>query len=550
MKQPAKTIIASADQGREELTPSGYFAADRDEEGAGFGEYLEAFLRYKWLILATIVVGFGIGYWNYFLAKPRYQAVAFIQVEQRSSGYTGSILESMSQLQPVFSGYFNLSAESAIMKSRVLLRTVVSELNLDILAVPTYYPVIGEAIARRYHGDAGVAKPWFGKETYAWGGERITVDSFDVPERLIGKSFRLVAEAEGHFRLLQGDDEILKGRVGERAEGSLGAEPISIFVSYLKARPGTGFTVARRPERDVIDGLRGGFSVKQDPPGSGILDARFRAGDPVLAADILNAIARVYQRYNLENRSEQAEKTLDYLERQLPTLKERLDAAEDAYNTFRLEQGSIDIGHETKNVLNGVVDIDAKLFGLYQQREELRQRYTDSHYRVQSLDRTVAQLTAKRNELEQEMSALPTIQQTAANLQRDVDLNTRIYRDLINTIQQLRIAKAGTVGNVKIIDEALPPKSPFAPEKLKILATYTGGGLALGLGLAFLLFKLRSVVETAEEIERSLGLPVYGTIPHCRQQKAFAKSMDRLKVNQSRVSRYLYRRSDRRKTTR
>ena len=537
MPQPVKMTTASTNQGREDPGPSGYYPSDRDEEGVGLVEYLEAFLRYKWLILVAIVLGFGVGYKNYFLAKPRYAAVALIQIEQRSSGYTGSILESMSQFQPIFSGYSDLSAESATMKSRTLLRTVVDELNLDILALPTYYPVIGEAIARRYRSEAGVAKPWFGQDAYAWGGEEILVDSFDVPDRWNGASFRLVTEDEGRFRLYRGDDEILNGKVGERAEGSLDAEPISIFVSYLKARPGTGFTVARLSERNVVDGLQARFSVKQDPPGSGILETRFSAGDPVIAAETLNAIIRAYQRQNLETKSEQAAKTLDYLERQLPTLKDRLDAAEEAYNSFRLEQGSIDIQHETKNVLNGIVDIDAKLFGLSQERAELRQMYTEAHPRVQAMDRTIAQLTAKQDELEQKMGTLPTTQQIALSLSRDVDLNTRIYRDLINTIQQLRIAKAGTVGNVKIVDEALPPKSAFAPEKMKILATYTGAGLALGLGLAFLLFKLRSVVETAEEIERSLGLPVYGTIPHCSQQKAFVKTLDRLKGRRSRISR-------------
>jgi tyrosine-protein kinase Etk/Wzc len=541
MQQPVKTTIASTEHGREEPGTSGHFSSDREEDGAGLGEFLEAFLKYKWLILAAIVLGFGVGYSNYFVAKPRYEAVALIQIEQRSSGYTGSVLESISQFQPIFSNYSDLSAESATMKSRSLLSKVVDELNLDILAIPTYYPVIGEAIARRYRSDAGVAKPWFGQDAYAWGGEQIAVDSFDVPDRWHGTSFRLVAEAEGGFRIYRGDDEILNGKVGERAAGSLDAEPISIFVSYLKARPGTGFTVARRIERNVVDGLQAGFSVKQDPPGSGILNARFSAGDPVLAAETLNAIIRAYQRQNLETKSEQAAKTLDYLERQLPTLKERLDAAEEAYNSFRLEQGSIDIQQETKNVLNGIVDIDTKLFGLSQQREELRQIYTEAHPRVQAMDRTVAQLTVKRAELEQKMGTLPTTQQIALSLSRDVDLNTRIYRDLINTIQQLRIAKAGTVGNVKIVDEALPPKSAFEPQKRKLLAGYTAGGLMLGLGLAFLLFKLRNVVETAEEIERSLGLPVYGTIAHCRQQKAFAKALDRLKGNQSRISRYLSR---------
>jgi tyrosine-protein kinase Etk/Wzc len=188
-----------------------------------------------------------------------------------------------------------------------------------------------------------------------------------------------------------------------------------------------------------------------------------------------------------------------------------------------LEQGSLDVDRETQNVLNSIVNIETSLGSIAQEREQLRQLYTPEHPKVKALDRTSARLTEQLKETEARMKTLPATQQTVLSLSRDVEVNNRLYSELLNSIQELRLAKAGTVGNVQIIDEALPPGEPYAPNRNKILGVYTGGGLLLGLGMVFALVQLRSGVDSPEEIERHLGLPVYGSIPHSDQQQKVTK---------------------------
>ena len=59
---------------------------------------------------------------------------------------------------------------------------------------------------------------------------------------------------------------------------------------------------------------------------------------------------------------------------------------------------------------------------------------------------------------------LPDTEQTALRLLRDVRVNTELYTNLLNSAQQLRIAKAGQIGNVRVVDFAEARRRPRASE--------------------------------------------------------------------------------------
>jgi tyrosine-protein kinase Etk/Wzc len=79
-------------------------------------------------------------------------------------------------------------------------------------------------------------------------------------------------------------------------------------------------------------------------------------------------------------------------------------------------------------------------------------------------------------------------------------------------MQELSVLKAGTVGNVRVLDKAQSYSGPIKPKKplIVVLATLLGGMLAV----AFVLLReaFHKGVETPDEIE-ALGLPVYASIP-------------------------------------
>ncbi len=66
-----------------------------------------------------------------------------------------------------------------------------------------------------------------------------------------------------------------------------------------------------------------------------------------------------------------------------------MEAAELALNSYRLEKGSIDLPLETQTVLQTIVSIESQINQLRQEREKIRQAFTEVHPTVVALDRQI-----------------------------------------------------------------------------------------------------------------------------------------------------------------
>ena len=89
---------------------------------------------------------------------------------------------------------------------------------------------------------------------------------------------------------------------------------------------------------------------------------------------------------------------------------------------------------------------------------------------------------------------------------------------MLNSFQQLRLVKEGKVGNVRIVDVAVMPERPVKPQRALVVALSAVLGLLAGLGLAFVRNSMRPGIKNAEELEHHLGLHVFATVPHSKEQ--------------------------------
>jgi len=489
--------------------PMHQIAPEDDDEGLALGEIIAVLMDYRWLIAAISLMALLLGLVWVFASQPVYRADGLLQVEEKSSG-----MGSLKALQPLLGDDTTVSAELEILSSRMVLGRVVNKLKLDLVAVPRTLPLIGGAIARRYQGDEPNS-PWLGLTSFAWGGERIQVDSFDVPAAALDDRHTLIATAGGGFELFDEDEQlVLKGTVGKRS----GDRGYSIFVADLQARPGTQFRLIKRSAEATIDDLRRNYSVKERGKKSGVLELSLIGQDPQQIGVILDDILNTYVRQNVERRSAEAEKTLKFLETQLPALKTQVDSAEAAYNNYRQSRGSLDLSLETQGILKSLVEVENAAVLLKQERDELRQNFTPEHPRIQAMDNKLQRLNERRKQFEAEVSRLPDTQQTVLRLARDVEVSTKLYTELLNTAQQLRVSKAGTVGDVRVIDMAAVARKPVGAGAVAILAIALLLGFLFSLVVIWLLRSLRVVVEDPEIIEAQLGLPVYATVPHSKAE--------------------------------
>lgn len=504
----------------EKLKPAallGQQVADSDEGGEGLavGEIVAVIMEHRWLIAVITAVFLVLGLAWTFVSRPVYKADGLVQVEEKGGGGMAMLKD----LQPLLGDNTTVAAEQEILTSRMVLGRVIEKLKLDIDVRPKTFPLIGGAVARRYKGDVP-NEPLLGLSSYAWGGDLAQVDALKVPRDAFDKPLTLVAGESGSFALFDQDgEEVLKGRLGERAVSGR----YEIFIARLVARPGTRFVVAKLSQEMAIKTLREKLAVKERGKKSGILEVSLTGNDIDKVVVVLDDILNTYVRQNVDQRSAEAEKTLKFLETQLPALKKEMDSAEAAYNNYRQARGSLDLNIETQSVLQSLVEVDNQIVALKQERDELRQSFTTEHPRVQAVDQRLDRLRERRRQFDADVNKLPDTQQKVLQLARDVEVTTTLYTNLVNTSQQLKVSKAGTVGDVRIVDSAAAASEPIGLKRPAVLIASMLLGFIVSLFVVWVKRSLRVVVEDPETIEAKLGLPVYATIPHSNDEVSISR---------------------------
>ena len=120
-------------------------------------------------------------------------------------------------------------------------------------------------------------------------------------------------------------------------------------------------------------------------------------------------------------------------------------------------------------------------------------------------------LAAVVAELSNSISDLPEMEFQLVSLERNRTVNENIYILLRTRFEEVRIAEVGQMGNVTIVDTALPG-GMIRPTTRRNLIMGILVGLAAGVGVVFLLNQIDSTVRSPEHLEK-FGIPLVGVIP-------------------------------------
>jgi tyrosine-protein kinase Etk/Wzc len=490
-----------------------------DDNEIDLAGYLDILFDNRWLIASIMLVVTLLGVANAFMTRPVYQAKMLIQVED-SPGSAKSIFGEM----PMFDSKAATSAEIEIIRSRMIVARAVDNLQLYISASPIYFPVIGAWLAGR---NKELSEPGLlGYGGYVWGAEKINVTFFNVPEALEGAQFVLTAGVDGNYKLTQEQQAIaLEGRMGATLKANVAGGAIGLLVDSFSAKPGAQFLISASSRLAATQGLQSAIVAVEQGKGSGFLGVTLEGGNAKLTSDTLNEIGREYVLQNVERKSEQAEKTLIFLDKQLPKMKTELEKSETTLNEFRKASGTIDLTVESSMLLGQSVAAQATMTALKQKREELLIRFTVNHPTVQGVDSQVEEINAEMQRIAESIKKLPLLEQDVLRLTRDVKINTDLYIALLNSAQQLRLVKAGMVGNVRLIDAAVVPGGAIKPNRPVMITISVLLGLFMGVVCAFIRKSLFGGIEDAHEIEKTLGLTVYASIPYSKEQEVLHQQM-------------------------
>ncbi|TDO16627.1 MULTISPECIES: polysaccharide biosynthesis tyrosine autokinase [Halomonas] len=508
-----------------ETPPPSPAQPDSRENSVDFGRLLGVLLDHKWLIIIITLLFAGFGYVQGQLATPIYQADALVQVERRSSvsplGTVGSITGDEVVSAP---------AEVQILLSRMVLGQVVDRLERDVIVQPVELPYIGNFVKRQ-----GIARPEFMEgQPYVWGDESIEVARFDLADSRRGQRLFVERQEEG-YRVLLDDQPIGSGRIGQ-VERFLDDE-LTLHIASFDAAPGARFRLMKQRRTSAIRSISARLQVRDSAggargsEGTGMLRLYMTGDDPAELTRTLDAVAETFLTQNVERQSAQAQQSLEFLESQAPELRAQLSEAEQRLNEYRANLDSVDLDSESQAAIQRYIELETRLNELEFQEAELAQRYTPSHPTYQALLRQRRQIMQDRAELNERVSELPAAQQKVVRLRRDVDVTQAIYVNVLNKIQELEVARAGTIGNVRIIDTAVI-SAQVAPNRDRMLILATLLGLVLSVGLVLTRELLRRGVTSPDQIEAA-NIPVYATIPLSTAQSRLTKRIRRRGLRQT-----------------
>ena len=214
------------------------------------------------------------------------------------------------------------------------------------------------------------------------------------------------------------------------------------------------------------------------------------------AMDLANTVAEVYIEENLLEKAKQFRHARQFIEEQLSSLETRLKETEERLRQF---------GDEVKNV-RLAEPIQQKLVNLEFELAELLQKYTEKHPRV-------IQVRQQIKDMENQVKGFSGQELEYVRLNREVEVNRKLYGMLKEKLEEARITEAQKVPDVSVVNPAVMPEGPISTNRRLGILMGIFTGLILGLSLAFIVETLDTSIGTIEDVENVVKLPVLGVVP-------------------------------------
>ena len=191
------------------------------------------------------------------------------------------------------------------------------------------------------------------------------VDKLDLVNKYKVELEELKAEG-GNKGLLDPLKAFIKGFIADEEEQKSG--PVELTDNQLRTM--------------LAQGIQAGLSVSGGTQ-SQIINISYQSEDPLLAAEIVNAISESYIEFGLEARLSQIKDTAEWLSEQLEELRVTLQESEDKLRNFRLSQNLMDTEQQQRIANTQLQTLNTELVRAQTQLSEAQEIYSQ----VQQLER-------------------------------------------------------------------------------------------------------------------------------------------------------------------
>jgi len=479
--------------------------------------FFSLIVQWKLIVFCTVLALICAGAYLK-VAKKTYSVDAKIQIIDNKQSGLASLspqLASLGSLAGINLGgsQQTIQTEIEILQSRSILTKTIQDLNLDIQIQPDQSFFDSLFNTDQFHTNYFADQVQIRNHKAAF-----SIYQFDVPSEYLdqnlilsfhGQNFSLVSEKTGL--------EVYKGFLNQKAASNPVSQSWKISISGQQPLDGK-YIVQKQSTLAAVKAILLSFKATELAKQTGIITINYDGTDKTHIMKVLNHILQIYQEQNLATKSAEKEKTLNFLNKQLPQLKDSLEQAEQKFNAFRETHGTIDIQQEAALYLKQSVELETQKVQLEQKQAQLAAQYTAQHPMMQEINAQISVFNKKINELNGALKKLPNTQSQYLQYYRDVQVQTQMYTNLLGTYQSLSLAKAGETGNLRVLDYPVEPTKPIKPRKLIILILSILVGGFIGVLIALVRNLLQTGVRHRDEIEQALGINTYVELPKAKKK--------------------------------
>jgi len=510
------------------------------------------------LFIISVGISLSIAYINLRYKVPIYgSTISLLIKDDRSSRGGGEdlILENLT----TYKKRTNLSNESEILRSSVLMSRVVRMLNLNW----------------QYYNQGSI------KTIELYGNTSIHANWVELKDSTVGASLTLVRKRDkiyieygpGRYKNINSGDiiDFFNGKM-------------KVFFDPNEIIADNKYLISYSPTMAIAGGLAGALQVRPSGNGTSILILGMNSEVPQKSRDILNALTGFYNQLNIEDKNKIVDNTIKFIDERLEVLTREFAKIENELREFRIKNGFLDLQQQESvdfsisqtslikkdeqfNIRESIeflkdyistpqkkYDLAISMIGLsdvtlqglineYNQLQEsravmlktvpldnpivklknhqidkVRERIYESLSFIRKGSNFQDKIEDKKfDRFQNKLHSLQNKEEAYQDLLRQRGIKERQYLFLLEKRETSELTRASTIGN----SEALEGASSFGPISPDVSGTYKNAfiiGFVLPIIFIYLLDLLNDKIIVRNDIARITPAPIIGEVAHHASQ--------------------------------
>lgn len=147
-------------------------------------------------------------------------------------------------------------------------------------------------------------------------------------------------------------------------------------------------------------------------------------------------------------------------------------------------------------------------------KQQLAGEFVQLKSKSLGLERKIQALWQLKADFKSRTNDFPNLEKREGELKRRLLVAQKSYENLLNRLQEIKVAEIQTIGNARVLEAAKAYPSPRS-KKIKLGIAVGGGfvGILFGVAAAFFVDMIDIRIKTAKEAESLMGYTLLGLIP-------------------------------------